>query len=672
MDTGWTQELLTWLNAHPGWGIVIVFLVSFFESLVLVGILLPGIVILFGIGTLIGLGLLEMVPVWAAASVGAFFGDSLSYALGHRFRGHLLEIWPFSRYPGLMERGTRFFHAHGAKSVLAGRFIGPLRPIIPAVGGMMGMKPSRFLAVDSVACVTWAPSFLVPGMLFGASLEVASEYTGRLAVMLVILLAVLWLTWWLIRAIYEPLAGHSARWLRHAIRWSRRHPVLGRMLSPLLGPSRGEVLSVTMLGILLVMLFWGVIMLLFLSPFSAQPRLLDQAVQELALSLRNHLADPLMVAIDQLSRWPVSIFSATALLLWLIGAGRRSAALHWLVAIGGGAVLHLLLSWGLRAAPEVMELAGEAVRSPSAAMSLATVTLTFFAVMEASELPRKHRQWPYLVAALLLMLLALARLYLGREWLSGALMGMTMGLLWAAIVGIAYRQRAFRRFSGMTASLIFYLSFLALFAWQVHEHQVEEVAALSTPAVLQELDGQAWWDAEWRQLPADRTRLDSVAARRFNAQVAVEPGTISALLAGAGWEMVPETDWRWILQALNPEPDQASLPLLGRAYMGRSEALLLRKNMALEGRLLTVRLWDSGVRLQPGNAVLYLGQMSEERLVQRFGLFSYWKSSPMSTELMRPIRGLLGDLEQKEVGGGLLLLRPAPGTLGRSSDAQPD
>ncbi len=190
----------------------------------------------------------------------------------------------------------------------------------------MGMTPSRFLAVDIVACVTWAPSFLLPGMLFGASLEVASEYTGRLAVMLVILLATLWMTWWLIRAIYEPLAGRSARWLRHAIRWSRRHPVLGRILSPLLSPSRGEVLSVTMLGILLVMLFWGVVLLLFLSPFSEQPRMLDQAVQTLALSLRNHLADPIMVAIDQLSRWPVSIFSATALLLWLLGAGRRSAA----------------------------------------------------------------------------------------------------------------------------------------------------------------------------------------------------------------------------------------------------------------------------------------------------------------------------------------------------------
>jgi membrane protein DedA with SNARE-associated domain/membrane-associated phospholipid phosphatase len=635
----------------------IVFLVALFESLVLVGILIPGIVILFGVGALIGLGLMEMVPIWIAASIGAFFGDTLSYALGRRFRAHLLDIWPFSRYPGLMERGTRFFRAHGAKSVVAGRFIGPLRPIIPAVGGMMGMRPSRFLAVDIPACVTWAPSFLLPGMLFGASLEVASEYTGRLTVILVIVLAVLWLTWWLIRAIYEPLAGASARWLRHAIRWSRRHPVLGRVAGPLLDPSRGEVLSVAMLGILLVILFWGLITVLFLSPFSDQPRMVDQAVQELALSLRNHLADPVMVGIAQLSRWPVSVFAATALLLWLVGAGRRMAALHWVIAIGGGGLLHLLLSWGLRSAPRVFELADDPMRGPSGAMSLATVTLTFFAVMEARELPRKHRQWPYLVAALLLMLLALARIYLGLEWLSGALMGMTLGLAWTGIVGIAYRQRAFKRFSGATASLIFYLSFLGLFAWQVGMRHAADMEALQSTAVLVEVDRQAWWESSWRDMPAERTRLAPAPSRRFNAQIAVPIDTLAARLERAGWERVPETDWRWMVQALNPDPDEASLPLLGRAFMGRSEELLLRRNFRPEGHLLTIRLWDSGFRLMPGRQVLYLGRLSEETLVQRFGLFSYWKSAEMGRPQQQQVEQVLSDLDLKRVDRDVLLVR---------------
>ena len=660
METSWTQELIAWLNAHPGWGFSIVFLVAFFESLVLIGILLPGIVILFGVGTLIGLGMLELIPIWVAATAGAFLGDSLSYFLGHRFRGHLLDIWPFSRYPALMERGTRFFHAHGAKSVVAGRFIGPLRPIIPSVAGMMGMKPSRFLAVDIPACITWAPSFLIPGMLFGASLEVASEYTGRLTVMLVILLAILWMTWWTMRSLYEPLATRSARWMRHAIRWSRRHKILGRVAGPVLDPTRGEVLSVSMMGILLVVVFWGLVMLLFLSPFSAQPKAVDQAVQDLALSLRNHLADPLMVAISQLSRWPVSIFSAFALLLWLLGAGRRNAALHWLIAIGGGGLLHLLLSWSLRATPQVLEMTDQTLRGPSAAMSLSTVVLTFFAVMEAGELRRKHRQWPYLAAALILILLGLSRLYLGMEWLSGALMGIAMGLAWTSIVGIAYRQRAVRRFSSAAASLIFYGSFLALFSWQVQEHLRDDLATLEAPTVLQEMGRDSWWEAGWKNMPMERTRLSSVASRNFNAQIAVEPEQISSLLEHAGWESVPETDWRWIIQALNPEPDQASLPLLGRAFQGRSEVLLLRRNLEPDGRLLTIRLWDSGVRLVPGGQVVYLGQLSDEVLVQRFGLFSFWRSTAVDGSQFGPVREPLESLDQKLAAEKLLLIRTTP------------
>ena len=118
--------------------------------------------------------------------------------------------------------------------------LGAARPV-PAVGGMMGMPPSRFLTVDLTACLLWAPAFLLPGVLFGASLEVASEYTGRLTVILVILLVLLWITWWAIRAVYEPLASRSARWVRHLIRWSRRHPVLDGRPGGLAADKRDEL-----------------------------------------------------------------------------------------------------------------------------------------------------------------------------------------------------------------------------------------------------------------------------------------------------------------------------------------------------------------------------------------------------------------------------------------------
>jgi len=657
MEAGWTQDLLNWLNAHPGWGFATVLLVAFFESLVLIGILLPGMFILFGVGALIGLGVLELVPVWIAATAGAFLGDTLSYALGYRFKTHLVDIWPFSRYPVMIDRGKAFFHRHGVKSVVAGRFIGPLRPVIPAVGGMLGMKPARFIPVDLTACVIWAPAFLLPGMLFGASLEVAAQYTGRLSVMLIILVAVLWLIWWLIRAIYEPLASRSARWVRRFIRWSRRHPVLGRITGPIIDPARPEALAVTMMGLLLVVMFWGLVMLLFLSPFSAQPQAADQAVRDLALALRNHLADPVMVALSQLSRWPVTLFSALALLLWLIGAGRHKAALHWLIAIGGGSLLHVLLSWSLRATPEVIELGDRVLSAPSAAMSLPTVVLMFFAVMEAGELRRRHRQWPYLAAALLLTLLTLARLYLGLEWLSGALMGILSGLAWAAAVGFAYRQRARRHFSGAAASLIFYGALALLFAWQVGEHTDEDLVALQSTTATRSIAAEDWWNGAWRSLPAERTRLSAVEARVFDAQFAVRPERLAGLLEADGWAPVPESDWRWFLQALNPEPTERSLPLIGRAYEGRPEVLLLQKDIAPEGHLMTFRLWDSGMRLAPDEQVVYLGQVAEETLVQRLGLFSYWRATRPDPARLQGMLQALEPLEQQATEEGPVLIR---------------
>ena len=321
MDNGWSQDLLNWLSANPGWAGFWVFVMSFVESLAFVGILVPGIIILFGLGALIALGGMDMTTIWLWGSLGALLGDVSSYAIGRRYRSHLPGMWPFAHFPRMLERGREYFHIHGPKSVAIGRFIGPLRPVIPVTAGMLGLTPKRFLMVDIPACIMWTPAYLVPGMLFGASLEVASEYAGRMSLVLVIGAVTLWLTWWLIWTAYEVLASRSARWLRHAIRWLRRHPLFSRIAGPLLDSSQPEVLSITMMGLLLVAIFWSMVILLFLSPFSAHPQSIDQSIQVYALGLRNHIADPLMVALTQLSRLAVLIPTSVAVLLWLVGAG---------------------------------------------------------------------------------------------------------------------------------------------------------------------------------------------------------------------------------------------------------------------------------------------------------------------------------------------------------------
>ncbi|MDX2418320.1 MAG: LssY C-terminal domain-containing protein, partial [Xanthomonadales bacterium] len=511
--------------------------------------------------------------------------------------------------------------------------------------------------VDIPACIVWTPSYLVPGMLFGASLELASEYAGRLSFVLVIGAVVLWLTWWIIWTAYEFLASRSARWLRHVIRWLRRHPVFRRIAGPLLDSTQPEVLSITMMGLLLVLVFWAMVMLMFLSPFSDSPKAIDQAVQEYALSLRNHIADPLMVALTQLSRLWVLIPTSMAVLLWLIGAGRKKAALHWLVAMGGGVVLQILLGWSLRSTPLLSEAGVNALYDPSAALTLVTVVLGYFAVVVARELQRRKRKWPYVIVGLLLSLLVLARLYLGLDWLSGALMGVALGMAWTFVVGIAYRQRAMRPFSGLVASLIFFGMLAATFTWQVGQNLETDVAALKIPLPQSEIVEQSWWESDWQLLPRERTPLQSVAAREFNFQFAGQPASLAQVLMGFGWQEAEPANWRWSLLSINPEPTELTLPPLKRDYRGHADILLLHRLGGDPFTQQTIRIWDSGFRLKPGGQTVYLGQINAEALVQRLGVFSYWRSIPALKESLKLLEEEVEGLQIKRVEDGLLLIR---------------
>ena len=666
------QDVMDWLVAHPGWASAIVFAVSFVESLVLVGVFVPGIVLLFGLGALIGLGVLEFGPIWLWGSLGAFLADFVSYQVGHRYREHLPELWPFSRYPGVLERGRRFFLRNGVMSVFAGRFIGPLRPFIPATVGMLGMRPRRFLAVDIPACVLWTPAYLLPGLLFGASLEVIAEYAGRLAFLLVAAVALLWFTWWLIWTGYEFLAARSARWLRHAIRWSRRHPVLGRVTGPLLDPTQPEVLSVTMLGLLLVTVLLGLVGVLFLGPFSPQPELLDRLVRMLAEGLRNHAADPWMVGIAELGRWSVLGPAAAAVLLWLLGARRFTAALHWLVAILGGIVLHLVLTWSVRAMPLAAQLDPGALRVPSDALAFTTVVTGFFAVMVARELPRRSRKWPYLASALMVSLLGFARIYLGLDWFSGAAIGLLLGLAWTAIVGIAYRQRALMPFSGGAACLIFYLALGVMLAWQVRERLPSDLAAFAPPTPDRVLAPETWWTDGWRELPQDRSPLRSVNARPFNLQAAAPLGALRQALDEAGWREVATGDWRWPLQAMNPEAAPGNLPLLPRDYLGRAERLLMQRAHEDPRNVLTLRLWESGFDTGAGQAI-WLGHLGVERLKRRLRVVSYWDAEPAGDAALGDLRDTLAPhFEVRMAGDMMLLIRtPTPPGSAAGSPAAP-
>ncbi len=210
----WLAPLLSWIGAHPQWAGGLLFFVAFAESLAVVGLFVPGAMLMFGAGALIATGHLDFW--WAAgwAALGAIAGDAASFWLGRHLGPRLGAIWPFRANPLLLRRGVHYFRLHGGKSVLLGRFIGPIRPVVPAVAGMFEMPSGRFLLVNVVSALLWAPAYLLPGMAFAASFAIAAAVAGRLAVLAAAVLAFGWLLYLGLRQIISALALQRgrARW----------------------------------------------------------------------------------------------------------------------------------------------------------------------------------------------------------------------------------------------------------------------------------------------------------------------------------------------------------------------------------------------------------------------------------------------------------------------------
>lgn len=670
MEESSFSQWLEWIQANPWWAMGIAFLISLLESLAVVGLFVPGIVLLFAIGAIVGMDPQPLLMVCVGVSAGAVLGDGLSWWLGYRYSDRLRHVWPFSSRPYLLEGGQIFFLRHGGKSIFIGRFVGALRPIVPIVGGMLRMRPRQFFAMDIPACLLWGPVYILPGALFGASLEVASEFAGRLALLMAILVGGVWLLVWAVRVLYEMLVARSTWWLKSAVLWSRRHPLLGRVTAPLLDPSRPEVISIAMLGLLLAVSVSVLLSVLVLAPFGTPAWDAERRAAGMAASLRNHFADPLFVVLSLAGDSRVMAMLAGVSALILLALRRVNAAWHWLVAILGAWLLALLLNGFMSLlldTPYMLEPLGLV---PHPGFTLATVVFGFFAVMLAKDLSARRRKWPYLLTTTILALIGFAHFYLGQASVSGLLAGLTLGTGWLALVGIAYRQRARRRSRPWLLALCFYSGFVLLAALHVGgTYQLTlETTRLAQPQRI--VHSVAWWESEWASLQQRRSRIGQHAVQRFDLQLAGDLQTVRNDLRSAGWEELPAVTAEGLARAFSHQTDEQELPNLRRDFAGRPEDLGMRLHQA-DGQILVLRLWASGVLLGDTGQPVFLGQLRRMELRPRLGLVTLWMPVEDDQDVGREsIRRGLEHWEWREPDSGPWLIR-RPGAEPEADPAGP-
>jgi membrane protein DedA with SNARE-associated domain len=158
-------QVTSFLEANPRWIIAVAGIAAFEESLVIVGIFVPGTTLLALIGGMAGAGLVDPVQVAVAGIVGALAGDTLTYWLGRLFGPRILRWKVLRRYRRGIAQARLFFRRYGIWAVVIGRFFGPLRATVPLVAGVIRMRVIPFQIANVASALLWAPLVMSPGFL---------------------------------------------------------------------------------------------------------------------------------------------------------------------------------------------------------------------------------------------------------------------------------------------------------------------------------------------------------------------------------------------------------------------------------------------------------------------------------------------------------------------------
>ena len=604
MDLSTLKPLLDWITAHPNWAGFAVFAISVSESLAVVGLFVPGVAMMFGIGALVAVGALELWATLAWAAAGAIVGDGLSYWLGHHYKDRLRYMWPFRKYPALMRRGEMFFERHGGKSVLFGRFVGPVRPVIPVVAGMLGMPPARFLVVNVASALAWAPAYTLPGVVFGASLNLASEVASRLAVLLVTTLVTLWLTIWLVRRVYRVLQPRGSAIMDRIVNWGDTHRYASHLVASVLDPQHPELRGLAVLAGLLVLITVGLAMAaqVLIGPTLAD---IDTAIFNYMQGLRVPWADRVLVLLVELGDRTVALFTAGAVMVWLAWQRNWVALLHVVGALVFAMILIFTLRWGT-----VSPLTGGI--KATGGIVLSTVLYGLLAVMVAAEMRPRHRWLPYACAGVLVAAILIARLQLGLTWFSKGVAGWLGALLWVIVLGAAYRRHVSAPKAPRGLATVVLLALAASASLYVATHYERDIVRTAPQYQITPVDMTAWWNGAWQDLPVHRIDLEGRQNQPITVQWAGSLDTLATILKQHGWKAPPPLGSSALLQWLRSAPPLTDLPILPQVHDGRHDSLRLVHPLP-DGGGVVLRLWLSDRVLQHPQTGLWVGTVTTLR-----------------------------------------------------------
>lgn len=385
----WLIALNTWLSDNPQWLGLSLFLVACLECLAIVGLIMPGTVMIFAIAVLAGSGVLSLGEALLLGFAGGLLGDLLSYGLGRRYHQAIRSIRVLRNHPEWLMRAEIYFERYGIASLLVGRFIGPLRPMLPLTAGMLDMPFGRFFLVSVVASAGWSMAYLLPGWTAGAAvrLPLPAGFWSEAGVVVAALLV---------------LIGGVVHFSLHQMRW----------VTPLAAGIDAAILLGLFIG-------WP-----YLKEF-------DEGLMAVVQGERSQTFDRVMVVITRAGDFQTQLWAAVLLSLLLIIMKQGRAAAFAILTLLGTAVANgaLKATFG-RIRPEILLEPLSSYSFPSGHSSAAfAFFLTLGVLAGRGQPPRLRLAW-VLLGTLPATAIALSRVYLGVHWptdvIAGAVLAVTV------------------------------------------------------------------------------------------------------------------------------------------------------------------------------------------------------------------------------------------------------
>ncbi len=605
------HTMVEWLQSNPRSGWIIAFLATFAESIAIIGSIVPGTITMTAIGLLIGSSVLPLWITLTWAILGAILGDALSFFIGRFFKNDLTKIWPFKKYPAILEKGQAFVQKHGGKSIFIGRFVGPVRAIVPLIAGMLDMRPKFYFMASIPAAILWAPLYMLPGILIGAiSLEMPTNVATELILSVFFILIIFWGMVKFIAYLYRKTHHYfstildkkwekwrtqrSKKWLCYLLRHAERITQRGQILL---------FINTLITFLIFCLIFINVV-------YHGSLTHWNNAVYHLFRGIRFITLDNIAVIFTTLGLPTLLSCFILLLFIWFLFCKRWLAAMHWLAAgiIGSLSITffkHFYFS------PRPLGLIKQSTSSsfPSGHVTLAVVTYGLLAFFLAQKAPKTVRSTIYWVATLLCILIGMSRLYLGAHWLTDVVGGIFLGLSIIGATVISYHRYPslpVPRWSTMIAAI---LTITVLTVGYASVYYANDLRNYQRYWPLYQISYQRWWTQHASILPQYRADRLGNPTEILNIQWAGSLKNIRQTLENNDWQGIHTRNYLTTLKKLAEQNHRLAHSVIPRLYDDRNPVLEMAKLFNGQFPPLIIRLWRSNIYIAPNDTPLWVGTL---------------------------------------------------------------